>query len=351
MNTVLVITNSKAMLWNYREPFLSDLNKSYRIKIYCDEEGNHNNVLHKKHHFSSFSTNPLKLVNDILKYIRIIIKEKPDIVYNYTVRNCLINALSTPLLKKRKTVLFIAGMGRFYNQDNILSKLFVTLLKYKSRANNVKTYVLNDRDYHLIDSKNTVLLNSEGIDLKKFIFKSKNDNPAAKGLFLGRIIKEKGIDEIIKVAQIVRSNERKISIDLWGNANEAPVEIIKNIDSADNVFYKGLTNNVSDEIKKCDFLILPSRLNEGFPRIILEAFAIGRRVFVFDNPGCTDAYKKLGLIDEFVSHEETEMANQILTYLSKDSLTKHELSCQLRSYVEDYHDITDITKELLNVFR
>lgn len=339
------------MLWNYREPLLTNLGENFNIKIYCDEEGYYNNVSHKKHHFSPFSLSPTDLIKDSIKYIKIIVRDNPDIVYNYTVRNCLINVLLTPFLKKRKTILFIAGVGRFYKPKNILSKFFVLLLRLKSHLNNVKTYVLNTRDFQLLKSRNTILLNSEGIDLNKFRFLPKNDKPQAKGLFLGRIIKEKGIEDIIEVARIIEFKELEVSIDLWGNSNEAPKSLIKNIESSRSVFYKGLTSNVSEQIENCDFLILPSRLNEGFPRIILEAFAIGRPVFVFDNPGCTDAYKHLGLIDQFVSNEVTEMANQILTYLSTDSLTKYELTGQLRSYAEDYHDITNITRELLNVFR
>ena len=51
-----------------------------------------------------------------------------------------------------------------------------------------------------------------------------------------------------------------------------------------------MEKNISDAIKKCNVVVLPS-YREGLPRSILEGMAMGRAILVSNVPGCRETVK------------------------------------------------------------
>ena len=346
---ILILTNSYSMLWNYREKLIMELNKIHEILIYCEDSLIKNEIIHKRHGFNVFSSSISDLFIDTLKYSDIVRKETPDLILNYTVRNCLLNSLCLPFIYRIPTILFIAGVGRSYKAGSIISQFIVGLIRFNARRANSTIFTLNNRDATIFKGQNMIQLPSEGIDITKFDFKPLTSEALSmKGLFLGRIIREKGIEDIIKVAEILNGFDDSITIDLWGNIDEAPQELVSSLHNSKLANYKGVTSDVRGLIEEVDFLILPSKLNEGFPRMILEAFAVGRPVFVYDNPGCSDAYVALKMTDMFVSNNVPIMAKQILFYCSLSHQERHDISIKLRNYVLDNHNILSVNTTILN---
>ena len=98
-----------------------------------------------------------------------------------------------------------------------------------------------------------------------------------KFIFLGHIIKEKGIDEILKASQeLDDSYEIKIYGSLkYGNYTK------ESFSAYSNVKYCGILEHseVYNALCKSDVLLLPS-YKEGYPGVIIEAFAVGLPVVV-----------------------------------------------------------------------
>lgn len=347
---VIIFTNDSRMLWNFREPFLLELiRRNNKLKIYCNKNETINSIEHVNSRFCFNTTSPKDLLVDCWKYSKIIAKEKPDFVINYTVRNCVIGSVyQLASNSKVKTIFFIAGLGRFYKKGAFTSKLLLHLIKNRGSNRWNKIITLNNRDFNALCTRNTVRIESEGINLSKFHFDKKNIQ-RSKILFLGRIIPEKGIMEVLQLSKILYRFDPKLSIELYGDDSNSDDKLKSLINQGVNVKYNGMVEDVRPLIQQSDLLILPSRLNEGYPRVILEAFAIGRPVFVFDTPGCKDSYLDLGLISKFVSKDVNEMANQIINYYKQTDNYKSELSENLRNYVENKHEIGDVTQRLIDL--
>lgn len=346
---ILILTNSNVMLWNYREKLILELSKFHEVVIYCEVSLIKNDIIHKQHGFSVFSSSIKELLFDTVKYKNIVRKERPHMIFNYTVRNCLLNSLSLPFVYSIPTILFIAGVGRSYKAGSAISQIVVGLIRFNARRVNTTIFTLNSRDSRIFKGPNLIQLPSEGIDLTKFTYKPfTSEVLSMKGLFLGRIIREKGIEDIINVAKTLHEFDDSITIDLWGNIDEAPRELISSLHNSKLANYKGVTSDVRGLIEEVDFLILPSRLNEGFPRMILEAFAVGRPVFVYDNPGCSDAYVTLNMTDTFVSNNALDMAKQISFYCSLSHEKRQDISRKLHNYVMGNHDILTVNQTILN---
>ena len=94
-----------------------------------------------------------------------------------------------------------------------------------------------------------------------------------KYVFISRVAKSKGIDILLKVFQQLPDK----TLDIFGPLIDYTIKDFKRFN---NVHYKGMlrSEEVEKKLKEYDFLLLPTRHPEGYPGIIVEAFAAGTPV-------------------------------------------------------------------------
>lgn len=119
-------------------------------------------------------------------------------------------------------------------------------------------------------------------------------------IFIGRITKDKGINELFAAFKSLLFEHKDVYLLLVGN-----LEISKSVDpdlfawsqEASQVIYCGFTNEVEKYLAASDVYLLPS-YREGFGSAVVEAEAMGVPVIVSDIPGPTDAMinNKTGLL-------------------------------------------------------
>jgi glycosyltransferase involved in cell wall biosynthesis len=98
-------------------------------------------------------------------------------------------------------------------------------------------------------------------------------------LFLGRLNKEKGLEELLKAAYILKKQKKNFILTIVGDGEYMgkAKEIVNNLEIENLVNFTGAIYN-SSEIKECyqnsDIYILPT-YHEGFPRTLYEAMIFG----------------------------------------------------------------------------
>jgi len=98
-------------------------------------------------------------------------------------------------------------------------------------------------------------------------------------LFLGRLDKEKGLEELLKAAYILKKQKKNFILTIVGDGEfmGKAKEIVNNLEIENLVKFTGAIYN-SSEIKECyqnsDIYILPT-YHEGFPRTLYEAMIFG----------------------------------------------------------------------------
>ena len=180
-------------------------------------------------------------------------------------------------------------------------------------------------------------------------------------LFVGRIIPEKGIKELIMAFKMIKTpNYRLVVI---GSSNFGSKEVtefeneIFNLISSDNrIVYKGFVQNdqLSLYYKAADVCVMPSRWEEPAGLVALESLAAGKHLII----------TKTGGIPEYVGNEEvifiennenfvSNLSNSISTLLSNDNLTINEKGLQKvkdfskEIYYENYFNILNKLKREL----
>lgn len=121
-------------------------------------------------------------------------------------------------------------------------------------------------------------------------------------IFIGRITRDKGINELFEASKRILDSHQNTYLLLVGNK-----EVNKTVDpdlyqwsmECDRVIYCGFTNEVEKYLSASDVCVLPS-YREGFGSAVIEAEAMGVPVIVSDIPGPTDAMQRgqTGLVIE-----------------------------------------------------
>jgi len=133
-----------------------------------------------------------------------------------------------------------------------------------------------------------ISLNQNDIVRDRFYQNSNN----YKVLFLARIAKDKGVEELLRAVSILQKKGCNFTLDLVGDGEYLPeaIEIIKklNIESIVNVRGTILDSNlIRQSYLEADIYILPT-YHEGFPRTLYEAMIFGTPIittFVGGIPG------------------------------------------------------------------
>lgn len=133
----------------------------------------------------------------------------------------------------------------------------------------VSNQVMNHYPREIV-RKTRVIYNCVPIQPAKDIHAS-DGQKLKKVLFVGRIEKIKGIEDIYKLARIFQD----VRFDLLGapGGGDCDRNFLRN--KPDNVELRGFCSNVFDYYSNSDLLLFPSRSEGGMPFVLLEAASIG----------------------------------------------------------------------------
>lgn len=121
------------------------------------------------------------------------------------------------------------------------------------------------------------MLPGSGCNIQQHSFMALPDDDEIRFLFIGRVMKLKGIDQYLQAAEIITKKYPKTKFYIAG-WNEQPkyMELVKEAQKAGSVEYIGFRKDIDQWIEKCHCTILPSHGGEGVPNVLLESAATGR---------------------------------------------------------------------------
>lgn len=139
--------------------------------------------------------------------------------------------------------------------------------------------------------KSSAVLGGIGLNLEQYPY-SKAPTTPLNFLFVGRLLKEKGIYEFIEAAKKVKKVYPATQFTVIGSIDPHNMGALTQQELnqllTENLFnYPGYVSDIQNWIHKSSVFVLPS-YREGVPRSTQEAMAIGRPVITTDVPGCRE---------------------------------------------------------------
>ena len=233
--------------------------------------------------------NPFKDIKLIFFYKKILRRMEPDIVFSYTIKPNIYGAIATK--KRYKQVCNITGTGGTFLEDNLVAKICRFLYRHTVKEC-YKVFFQNsdDRDMfieHKMVGNNWDMLPGSGVNLTQYVLTPLPDTNVFNFIFIGRVMKLKGIDEYLEAAKIIKEKYPSTNFFIAGFVEESEYrEKIANYGEA--VVHLGFIKDIVSEIKKCHCTILPSHGGEGVPNVLLESAAMGRICIGSNIPGTKD---------------------------------------------------------------
>ena len=282
---------------------------------------------------------PFQDLKCLLKLYRIIRKEKPAIVHTHTPKAGLLGMMAAAMCGTKIRIHTVAGLP-LMTEHGLKYKLlkFIEEITYKSamyvwpNSNSLYKYIL---EHKMVPSRKLKVINkgsSNGIDLTRFDKESLNahilneikkqiqyDEDAHYLLFIGRIVSDKGMSELITAFSRILQKHSQVKLLLVGSYEPEldPLDegILREIENNTSIIHAGWSEHGEYYMAIADTFVFPSH-REGFPNVVLQAGAMDLPVICSRIPGNIDIIEDgvTGLL--FERGDEDALAEKILYALS-----------------------------------
>ena len=239
--------------------------------------------------------NPVKDLSLFRRYRRMIKNVDPDLIVTYTIKPNVYGGIAARLAKKRYAV-NITGLGTAFEKPGAIRTLVVGMYKLALKKAKVVFFENSgDRDellsFGVCDRSKTCVLNGAGVNLDTYSYAEYPHNDKPRFLYIGRIMKEKGIDELLAAAKRLACGDTPCCLDVVGTFEEDYSAKLKECEAEGWLKYHGFQSDIRPFAAQSDCFVLPS-YHEGMANTNLECASIGRPLITSDIPGCREAVIK-----------------------------------------------------------
>ena len=296
MKKILLVSNNDAGLYLFRKELIQKLVLDNEVHI-AVPRGDYFECLHSMGCFvydvkvDRRGINPFKDLKQILKYKKIIKEVKPAKILTYTIKPNIYIALFKG--KKYMQIATITGLGTSIENKGLLSILIIMLYKaaFKKVAcvftqnSEISSFLITN---NIVNREKIIIVNGSGVNITEYNFSNYPENTNVTNLiFVGRVMKNKGINEFLEAAQHISSIRTNVNFIVIGACEEDYKKKLMEFSNKRIISYVGFQNNVLEYYEKCNAIIHPT-YHEGMSNVLLEAGSIGRPIIASNISGCKE---------------------------------------------------------------
>lgn len=299
-------------------------------------------------------TNPIQDLKLLFTLKKIFRKEKPDIVFSYTIKPVVYASLAARSVGISGIFAMMTGTGYVFENHTLKGRAIGLIAKKLLRSAlscNTKIFFQNPDNLtffmqeKLINrDKPVTVINGSGVDCTTFY-------PAAypkkvSFLMISRLLYYKGVNQYVNAAKMLRKKYPDSRFRLVGWIDTNPESISQNelddwIKNGD-IEFLGKLSDVRNSIADSSVYVLPS-WNEGMPRTVLEAMAMARPIITTDSPGCKETVipHHNGFLVPPKNVEELYKAMEFFILFPEKVSTMGEASRKIASEKYDVHKVNN----------
>lgn len=315
--------------------------------------------------------NPLADIKGV-KALREILKTLPKdtIVHAFHTKQTLYLPFAAKGLDNIKVVCTITGMGRVFSGDTLQHKLLQRVYNRIQNAAKAKIdyTIFQNTDNHqyfldhgLVNPNTSKIIKSSGIRLERFdqtvdsetkeaLIKTLQIDPALPtAIFVGRMVKEKGVLHYLEAARICNADQKRFNFLLVGQLDTKAGVSLSEIEAySQEVRYLGRREDVKELLSISDIFVLPTYYGEGVPRVLLEASAMSLALVSTDMPGCNDV-----VLDDITGKlcaikDPQDLAEKLL-YLKKHPCLQEKMKQEARKHVQNF-TLEKVAQQTLEIY-
>ncbi len=305
--------------------------------------------------------------------INIFRKEKPDIVHTHTPKAGLLGMLAAFICSVKVRIHTVAGLplmvekGFKFQLLTFIEKItFAAANHVWPNSNSLEKYIIENKlakksKLEIIGSGssnginltrfNKELLDKNAIEEIKTAIKYSDQNKYL--LFVGRMVADKGITELVNAFSILQKKHNNLKLILIGLAEKEldplPYDTLNQIKNNPAIIRINWTDHVEFYMSIADYFVFPSH-REGFPNVLLQAGAIQLPIICSNIPGNVDLIINNETGITFEKQNEKDLLNAIFRTLENPS-NSQKMAIALNKIIREKYDQQEIWKCLLRKYQ
>ncbi len=342
---ILICTNHSYMFWQFRKELTQMLLRDHALVLSTPFAGHEEDLAAMGCRMVETAVdrrgiNPITDLKLFSFYWNLLKREKPDMVITYSIKPNIYCGFAAGL-QKIPYCANVQGLGTAFQKPVLAA---VAKLMYKAALKKAKTTffenVGNAAEFvrrGIQKAEAQTVLPGAGINLQQFTYQPYPQNDNVHFLYLGRIMQEKGIDELFWAARRLHEEGADFQLDLVGFYEDAYKEQVEELVQAGIAVFHGFQSEPRPFYAAADCVVLPS-YHEGMSNVLLEAAATGRPVITSNIHGCKEAVVD-GTTGYLVDVADREMLLEKMRQLLQLSCAQREqLGIAARAHVEAAFD-------------
>lgn len=206
---ILVLTNHSYMLWRFRKELISTLLEENEVVISTPFVGHEEDFERMgcrclETPVDRRGVNPATDLKLLRAYRQLLRAERPDLVLTYSIKPNIYGGLACRMMRVPYCA-NVQGLGTAFQRPG-LARL-VTVL-YRTALSGARRVFFENSDNaalffqrHIIPQKKACVLPGAGVSLAEYPLRPYRENGRVRFLFVGRIMREKGVEELFWAAQ------------------------------------------------------------------------------------------------------------------------------------------------------
>lgn len=317
---ILILANNDEGLYKFRKELIQKLLKKNNTVYTSLPDGKYVSKLSEMGckfvdtEIDRRGINPKTDLKLLFFYRKIIKRVKPELVITYTIKPNIYGGLICRMFRIPYAV-NITGLGTAFQRSGCIKTLVTFLYKIALKKAKVVFFENTENkeimlDMGIVKEEQTCVLNGAGVNLEEYTYCEYPSDEEIRFLFIGRVMKEKGVDELFEAAKRIKSEYKNVYFDIVGPMEDDYKGKIDSLVQNGIIEYYGYQQDVKPFIAKCHCFVLPS-WHEGMANTNLEAAAMGRPLITSRIHGCMEAVED-GVSGLLCEKENSENLYEVL---------------------------------------
>lgn len=297
MKKVLILINSSGGLCDFRGEFVEALCAEYEVWVSMPDDVKEQELVDMGCHIvktpiNRRGINPLEDLKLYRAYGKIMKDLRPSLVATYTIKPNIYGGFAAGM-RKIPYIATITGLGGAFDRTGLLLKLIVGM--YRAGLKRAAcVFFQNEENRGIfqrmgITAKKTRMVMGSGVSLEKHTYEPYPERDKTHFLFVGRVMKERGILEYIEAARRLHSD--RVFFDIMGYCDEDYQELLDDLEKEGVIRQIGFHTQVHEYLAAADAIVVAS-FHEGMSNALIEGAATGRPVIASNISGCKEAFEE-----------------------------------------------------------
>lgn len=353
---ILLLANASGGLYRFRKELICELLKEHTVyagapMTLLKDELEKMGVRLVNIPLERRRMNPIHDLELLKKYVKEIKRIQPDFVITYTIKPNIYGGIAC---RKNRIpyAVNITGLGTAFQKKGLVQLIVTILYRIALRKAKVVFFENSDNEAifinnHIIKKNQACLLNGAGVNLDRYKYLPyPEDSDIFNFLFIGRIMKEKGIDELFNAMKVLIEDGYHCMLSVVGRCEENYAPLMKRYEEEGWLKYYGYQDDVIPFIRKSHCFVLPS-WHEGMANTNLECASSGRPIITSNIPGCKESVIEniSGLLCTPRNSQSLYEAMKTMVLMSNES--RRKMGCKGRKHMEEVFDKRKVVEKTL----